>query len=241
MLYEGLLIEIENKALIEKAMGREFIPEDFLNEIEKAVGRAQLGEIRIWGGKEYIKTPKGWRAKPKGYKESSEQEEIVGDAKTKSPIQNDNNPRSQEIINNMPLRYREQAREIYSHLGSMTNDAKSQVTPFSDPILYIVLSKVSPEKMELIEKLRLRGEVIEENEVETGTTGLYKIGNEYIRVIGTSIETGLKQFKSKSQRLGMSGHKRWYGGNTMYSKTDKSDEFSVFDTEKVKKLLSKIK
>ena len=40
-----------------------------LDIIEKARG-AQLGEIRTWGGKEYVKTPKGWRPKPKGYKET---------------------------------------------------------------------------------------------------------------------------------------------------------------------------
>lgn len=40
-----------------------------LETIEKAGKGAAIGEIRVWGGKEYIKTPKGWRPKPKGYKE----------------------------------------------------------------------------------------------------------------------------------------------------------------------------
>ena len=41
-----------------------------LDAIEKSGKPARIGEIRIWGGKEYIKTPKGWRPKPKGYRES---------------------------------------------------------------------------------------------------------------------------------------------------------------------------
>lgn len=34
--------------------------------MEKARTVGQLGETRTWGGKEYIKTAKGWRPKPKG-------------------------------------------------------------------------------------------------------------------------------------------------------------------------------
>mgnify|MGYP001059795814 CR=1 FL=1 len=69
MLYEALVEEIKRKAFIAKSMGQEFTDENYLEEIEKSMGRAQMGEVRTWGGKEYIKTPKGWRPKPKGYKD----------------------------------------------------------------------------------------------------------------------------------------------------------------------------
>lgn len=68
MLYEALVEEIKRKAFIAKSMGQEFTDENYLEEIEKSMGRAQMGEVRTWGGKEYVKTPKGWRPKPKGYK-----------------------------------------------------------------------------------------------------------------------------------------------------------------------------
>lgn len=48
-----------------------------LEVIEKSKP-AQMGEVRTWGGKEYIKTPKGWRPKPKGYKEGGEKKEGAG-------------------------------------------------------------------------------------------------------------------------------------------------------------------
>lgn len=44
--------------------------------IEKSRG-AQIGEVRTWGGKEYIKTPKGWRLKLKGYKEGEKKQELT--------------------------------------------------------------------------------------------------------------------------------------------------------------------
>lgn len=47
-----------------------------LEVIEKSRG-AQIGEVRTWGGKEYIKTPKGWRLKPKGYKEGEKKQELT--------------------------------------------------------------------------------------------------------------------------------------------------------------------
>lgn len=79
MLYEALVEEIKRKAFIAKSMGQEFTDENYLEEIEKATGRrAQMGEVRTWGGKEYIKTPKGWRPKPKGYKEGGEKKEGAG-------------------------------------------------------------------------------------------------------------------------------------------------------------------
>jgi hypothetical protein len=43
-----------------------------LDVIEKSGKPAQLGEIRVWGGKRYHKTPKGWRAVPKGYRETKQ-------------------------------------------------------------------------------------------------------------------------------------------------------------------------
>lgn len=79
MLYEALVEEIKRKAFIAKSMGQEFTDENYLEEIEKAMGRrAVMGEVRTWGGKEYIKTPKGWRPKPKGYKEGGEKKEGAG-------------------------------------------------------------------------------------------------------------------------------------------------------------------
>lgn len=75
MLYEALVEEIKRKAFIAKSMGQEFTDENYLEEIEKSMGRAQMGEVRTWGGKEYIKTPKGWRPKPKGYKDGGKKEE----------------------------------------------------------------------------------------------------------------------------------------------------------------------
>lgn len=74
MLYEALVEEIKRKAFIAKSMGQEFTDENYLEEIEKSMGRAQMGEVRTWGGKEYIKTPKGWRPKPKGFKEGEKKE-----------------------------------------------------------------------------------------------------------------------------------------------------------------------
>lgn len=74
MLYEAIVEEIKRKAFIAKSMGYEFTDENYLEEIEKSMGRAQMGEVRTWGGKEYIKTPKGWRPKPKGYKEGTGKE-----------------------------------------------------------------------------------------------------------------------------------------------------------------------
>lgn len=47
-----------------------------LEVIEKSRG-AQIGEVRTWGGKEYVKTPKGWRLKPKGYKEGEKKQELT--------------------------------------------------------------------------------------------------------------------------------------------------------------------
>lgn len=46
-----------------------------LEVIEKAGKGAAIGEIRVWGGKRYHKTPKGWRPVPKGYKGEVKKEE----------------------------------------------------------------------------------------------------------------------------------------------------------------------
>ena len=56
---------------IEKSLGNEATIDRCFDVLEKAMGQkgAPIGEIRTWGGKEYIKTPKGWRAKPKGFRE----------------------------------------------------------------------------------------------------------------------------------------------------------------------------
>lgn len=43
-----------------------------LDVIEKAGKPAQIGEIRVWNGKRYHKTPKGWRPVPKGYRENKQ-------------------------------------------------------------------------------------------------------------------------------------------------------------------------
>lgn len=53
-----------------------------LEVIEKSRG-AQIGEVRTWGGKEYIKTPKGWRPKPKGYKEGEKKQEVTETASSR--------------------------------------------------------------------------------------------------------------------------------------------------------------
>lgn len=68
---------IANRVAIEKAMGGEFTESDCLDLLEKAGKAAQMGEVRTWNGKEYIKTPKGWRPKPKGYKEGEKKQEVT--------------------------------------------------------------------------------------------------------------------------------------------------------------------
>lgn len=75
---EQIQKNIANRVAIEKAMGKEFTESDCLDLLEKAGKAAQMGEVRTWGGKEYIKTPKGWRPKPKGYKEGGEKKEGAG-------------------------------------------------------------------------------------------------------------------------------------------------------------------
>ena len=65
---------IANRVFIEKSMGKDISDESCLDMLEKADRKAQLGEVRTWGGKEYIKTPKGWRPKPKGFKEGEKKE-----------------------------------------------------------------------------------------------------------------------------------------------------------------------
>lgn len=74
---EQIQKNIANRVAIEKAMGKEFTESDCLDLLEKAGKAAQMGEVRTWGGKEYIKTPKGWRPKPKGYKEGEKKQEVT--------------------------------------------------------------------------------------------------------------------------------------------------------------------
>lgn len=124
---------------------------------------------------------------------------------------------------------------------NLTNEQKAKVTPFSDPKLYSELARNSEEKKDLISTLKNVGEVIKEKESkETGTSGTFKFKNEYIEIVGSEVTTGLKKQKGKSQYLGMSGHKRWYGGGEQFVETEKTEKFSVFDEEKMNNLLSKL-
>lgn len=74
---EQIQKNIANRVAIEKAMGKEFTESDCLDLLEKGGKAAQMGEVRTWNGKEYIKTPKGWRPKPKGYKEGEKKQEVT--------------------------------------------------------------------------------------------------------------------------------------------------------------------
>lgn len=124
---------------------------------------------------------------------------------------------------------------------NLTNEQKAKVTSFSDPKLYSELARNSEEKKDLISTLKNVGEVIKEKESkEAGTSGTFKFKNEYIEIVGSEVTTGLKKQKGKSQYLGMSGHKRWYGGGEQFVETEKTEKFSVFDEEKMNNLLSKL-
>ena len=96
-----------------------------LEVIEKSKP-AQMGEVRTWGGKEYIKTPKGWRPKPKGYKEGGEKEgekngvtkipdlrDISTDKikQAQENIQGEINSLSEKFWNTPNARYREEISE----------------------------------------------------------------------------------------------------------------------------------
>ena len=124
--------------------------------------------------------------------------------------------------------------------GKLTNEQKSKVTPLGNPKLYIELSKNSQEKKDLIALLKEVGTSESEQTTETGISGTYKVGNEYIKVMGTSVTTGLKKKTNKSQYLGMSGHKRWYGGGTFIKESDKSEKFTVFDESKMTYLIKRL-
>lgn len=77
MFYEALVEEIKRKAFIAKSMGQEFTDENYLEEIEKAMGRrAVMGEVRTWRGKEYIKTPKGYKEGAKSEVENKDKEHV---------------------------------------------------------------------------------------------------------------------------------------------------------------------
>lgn len=112
MLYEALVEEIKRKAFIAKSMGQEFTDENYLEEIEKSMGRAQMGEVRTWGGKEYIKTPKGWRPKPKGYKEGGEKKEGAGKEGKGEPLVDMINRKLREGHNSVKDDMHEDAKRI---------------------------------------------------------------------------------------------------------------------------------
>ena len=120
-------------------------------------------------------------------------------------------------------------------------DERLNVTPMSDPVKYSENARNSVEKKNLVEILRSVGKPVKEEETETGTYGIYKVGNSYIQVVGSDVTTGLKRETSKNRRLGMPGHKRWYGGGESFNKTDKSETFSVYDSEKMNLLIEKLK
>lgn len=120
-------------------------------------------------------------------------------------------------------------------------DERLNVTPLSDPVKYSENARNSVEKKNLVEILRSVGKPVKEEETETGTYGIYKVGNSYIQVVGSDVTTGLKRETSKNRRLGMPGHKRWYGGGESFNKTDKSETFSVYDSEKMNLLIEKLK
>ena len=75
LLEEQAARNIANRIAIEKSMGKDISDESCLDMLEKAGRAAAMGEVRTWNGKDYIKTPKGWRPKPKGYKEGSDKKE----------------------------------------------------------------------------------------------------------------------------------------------------------------------
>lgn len=74
LLEEQAARNIANRIAIEKSMGKDIDDESCLDMLEKAGRAAAMGEVRTWNGKEYIKTPKGWRPKPKGYKSGGKKE-----------------------------------------------------------------------------------------------------------------------------------------------------------------------
>lgn len=123
---EQIRKNIANRVAIEKAMGKEFTESDCLDLLEKAGKAAQMGEVRTWSGKEYIKTPKGWRPKPKGYKEGGEKEgekngvtkipdlcDISTDKikQAQENIQGEINSLSEKFWNTPNARYREEISE----------------------------------------------------------------------------------------------------------------------------------
>lgn len=77
-LEEQVARNIANRIAIEKSMGKDINDESCLDMLEKAGRAAAMGEVRTWNGKEYVKTLKGWRPKPKGYKEKQESGEKKG-------------------------------------------------------------------------------------------------------------------------------------------------------------------
>ena len=134
-----------------------------------------------------------------------------------------------------------QKQKVAQKKLSSVVDERLNVTPMSDPVKYSENARNSVEKKNLVEILRSVGKPVKEEETETGTYGIYKVGNSYIQVVGSDVTTGLKRETSKNRRLGMPGHKRWYGGGESFNKTDKSETFSVYDSEKMNLLIEKLK
>lgn len=74
IIEEQIMRGVANQIAIQKAMGHDITDVDCLDMLEKAGRAAQIGDIRTWGGKDYIKTPKGWRPIPAGFKPSTKEE-----------------------------------------------------------------------------------------------------------------------------------------------------------------------
>ena len=75
---EQIMRGVANQIAIQKAMGHDITDIDCLDMLEKAGRAAQIGDIRTWGNKDYIKTPKGWRPVPVGFKPSAKGEKKEG-------------------------------------------------------------------------------------------------------------------------------------------------------------------
>lgn len=139
---------------------------------------------------------------------------------------------------------RSQLADGYKRVQGMTNEQKMHLSPTSDPHAYTAAGRTSPEKKEIMSFLSSKASSKEEtpmNPSNTGASGTYKVGNQFIRVNGLQVTTGLKTSKGKSSYLGIPGSKRWYGGGTSLTETAKTQKFSVYDTDKVAALKKSIK
>ena len=104
---------ISNRVFIEKSMGKDISDESCLDMLEKAGTKAQLGEVRTWGGKEYIKTPKGWRPKPKGFKaDTTKKEEPKKDSRGNSSLVDEINRKLREGFSSVKDDMKEDVKKI---------------------------------------------------------------------------------------------------------------------------------